>query len=295
MDMDELQAHLDKYMFEQNNRSIPEFEGYSPSEMHNILFFTFEENSPISLQKLTDSEYHQIPMFKQFKYFIDLLKKTGEIKLTAKGNLPLKIVKDIHAQGFFEEEMISTSRYYINKEDDAITVNLTRLLAQLAKITKKRNNKLSLTKVGEKLDSNSQRLFETIFKTMARRFKWAYYDGFGDNDIGQMGYGFSLILLHKYGNKKRIDTFYAEKYFLAFPDIMVYPNFKTIKSPEHHSYSCYSLRTFTRFLNYFGLTKTENVEDRLDSDQLITKSDLFDKLIKVRPHSINEPVKIKRS
>jgi len=173
-----------------------------------------------------------------------------------------------------------------------MTVNLTRILAQLAKITKKRNNKLSLTKTGEKLDSNNQRLLETIFKTMATRFKWAYYDRFGDNDIGQLGYGFSLILLHKYGDKKRLDIFYAEKYFKAFPNLMVFTDSPFCKTPKHHSYSCYSMRTFNRFMHYFGLVKIEKVEDKWDSDLLISKTELFDKLIKVRQHRIEEPVKI---
>jgi len=111
MDKEELQEYLDRYIFEQNNRSIPELEGYSVAEIHEILYFTFDESSPISLQKLEDSEYYQIPMFKQLKYFIDLLKKSGEMKLTAKGYLPVKIVKDIYNQGFLEDALVSLGRY----------------------------------------------------------------------------------------------------------------------------------------------------------------------------------------
>jgi hypothetical protein len=32
---------------------------------------------------------------------------------------------------------------------------------------------------------------------------WAYYDGYGDNEVGRFGAGFSLILLSKYGHKPR--------------------------------------------------------------------------------------------
>ena len=48
--LEDLQKHLDKIMQEQNTRSIPDFEGYSPAEMHDLLHFTFEESSPISFQ-----------------------------------------------------------------------------------------------------------------------------------------------------------------------------------------------------------------------------------------------------
>ena len=50
MDLKDIQKHLDQIMSEQNNKSITEFEGYSPFEMHQILHFTFGKDSPIQLQ-----------------------------------------------------------------------------------------------------------------------------------------------------------------------------------------------------------------------------------------------------
>lgn len=45
--MEDLQKHLDDFMREQNNRMMPDFEGYSPNEMQHILYNTFELNSPL--------------------------------------------------------------------------------------------------------------------------------------------------------------------------------------------------------------------------------------------------------
>mgnify|MGYP001136140855 CR=1 FL=1 len=157
MDLSNIQRHIDQVMNEQNNRSIPEFDGYSPFEMHHILHFTFEPKSPISLQKITDSDYGKIPMFNQIKYFLDLVKKTGEIKLTAKGFLPTKIVKNIYNQEFLEESLISSGTYHLYKESDSMTVNLTRILSELSGLVKKRSGKLSLTKNGEKLNNKEQK------------------------------------------------------------------------------------------------------------------------------------------
>lgn len=53
---------------------------------------------------------------------------------------------------------------------------------------------------------------------------------------------------------------------------------------EKRAHNCYSLRTFDRFLNYFGLIKIERDENKWTFDTHITKTDLFDKLIKVKPH-----------
>jgi hypothetical protein len=284
MDLKDIQKHIAKVLNEQNNRSIPEYEGYSAFEMHNIINFTFETNSPISFQKLSDSDYLKIPIHNQIKYFLELFKKTGEIKLTAKGFLPTKIVKDICAQGYLEEPLFTSGRYQLYKEMDSMTVNLTRLLAELSGLTKKRNGKLSLTKKGKELSSESFELFDLIFKTITTKFNWAYYDSYGDNQIGQLGFGFSLILLHMYGESKLKDTFYAEKYFNAFPDLVDYETLSDFETPIENAGNCYSLRTFDRFLDYFGLIQIENVGEKWNPDKYISKTDIFDKLIKVRPH-----------
>ena len=77
-------------MNEQNKRTIADFEGYSPFEMHQILHFTFGPVSPINVQKLSDPDCKKIPILNQVKYLMDLIAKNEEIKLTNKGFLPQK-------------------------------------------------------------------------------------------------------------------------------------------------------------------------------------------------------------
>lgn len=285
MDLENVQKHIDKVMNEQNNRSIPEFEGYSPFEMHQIIRFTFESNSPISLQKLSNFDYKKIPILNQVKYFLNLILKNGEIKLTAKEFLPTKIVKDIYNQGYLEEVQFKSELSKLYKESDSMTVNLTRLLAELSGLIKKRNGKLSLTKKGEKIISDDYLLLDLIFKTITTKFNWEYYDGYGGNQVGQLGFGFSLILMSKYGNMNHLDQFYADKYFKAFPDLLEQDSPARFVTLEKHSVNCYSLRTFDRFLDYFGLIKIEIADKSWDADKYVTKTELFDKLIKVRPHN----------
>ncbi|MFC2100840.1 hypothetical protein ACFLRZ_03320 [Bacteroidota bacterium] len=283
MDLEELNRHIKEVMNEQNNRSIPEFEGYSPFEMHHILHFTFSANSPVQYQKLSDFDYKKIPILNQIRYLMGLIADSGEIKLTEKGFLPTKIVSDIYAQGFIEEEHIESGISKLYKETDSISINLTRILMEMSGLTKKRNGKLSLTKATEKIRSDNFELLKLIFITFASKFNWAYYDGYGDNHIGQLGYGFSLILLSKYGNEKQLDSFYAGKYFKAFPQLLdsIEPRYGTLES---YTAKCYSMRTFERFLNYFGLIKIEKADKTWDSDLYITKTDLYDKLVKCLPH-----------
>jgi len=124
-----------------------------------------------------------------------------------------------------------------------------------------------------------------IFKTITTKFNWAYYDGYGDDQIGQLGFGFSLILMSKYGKDEHLDQFYADKYFKAFPDLIESDSLTGFETGDRRSTKCYSLRTFDRFLVYFGLIKIKMAEKSWDSDKFIIKTQLFDKLIKVQPHN----------
>jgi hypothetical protein len=162
-----------------------------------------------------------------------------------------------------------------------MTVNLPRILIELAGLTKKRNGKLSLTKKAKQFLEDDHALLRLILLTFASKFNWAYYDGFGDNQIGQIGYGFSLILLSKYGHERRSDTFYAEKYFKAYPQLLEFiePDHGTVES---YSTRCYSIRTFDRFMDYFGLIHIEEQGRGFDRERYITKTDLFDQLIKCK-------------
>jgi hypothetical protein len=249
--------------------------------MQYILYDTFGENSPIQLLKLTESDYQNIPILNQIKYLLKLIDKQGEIKLTNKGFLPTKIVSDIYKQGFIKDEFIESGISKLYKETDSISINLTRILSELSGLAKKRNKKLSLTKKGKAIIGNDYKMLVLIFKTFVTKFNWAYYDGYGENNIGQLGFGFSLILLCKYGNEKRTDKFYSDKYFKAFPQLInesLNPSFGTL---EEYAGSCYSLRIFERFLKFFGLTKIES-EKIWGAEKYVVKTELFDKLIKLR-------------
>ena len=280
--LEELQRHLDKIMREQNRRAIPEFEGYSPAEMQDILDNSFEENGIIRLKKPKGLAYQSVPVLNLVKYLSGLILKAGEMKLTLKGFLPVKIVADMYSQGFYKEYYIESGLTKLYKEQDSISIHHAKVLLLVSGLTKKRNNKLSITKKAEKIISNDYLLLKLLFKKFTEKFNWAYADGYGENSIGQLGYGYSLILVEKYGKKERNDRFYAEKYFNAYPALLNNlpdPGYSTI---EEYAKNCYSIRTFERFLKYFGLIKIKN-ERRWDTDLFIAKSDFFNQIIDIQP------------
>lgn len=90
MDLKDIQRHLDKVMHERNNQALPDFEGYSPYEMHLIIDFPFTLNCPIQMQRLEDADLKKIPMLNQIRYLAGIIAEKGELKLTGKGFLGFK-------------------------------------------------------------------------------------------------------------------------------------------------------------------------------------------------------------
>ncbi|TVP42768.1 MAG: hypothetical protein EA341_19210 [Mongoliibacter sp.] len=281
MDLEELNQQLAKLMEEQNRRAVPEFEGYSPYEMNNILHDTFGTNSPIQLQKLSSEGYDQIPMLQQVKYLGSIIDKSGSLKLTAKGFLPTKIVAELYAQEFIKDDFIDDAHYKLYKETDSNSIHLTRILIELTGIAKKRLGKLSLTKNGQKVLKDDFELFKLLFDTFRNKFNWGYFDGYDERPIGPLGFGFTLILLSKYGEKPRSDIFYAEKYLKAFPALLegINPGYTTV---EDYAASCYSIRTFDRFMDYFGLVALEKEGAIIKRIVNVQKTPLLDKLFKIK-------------
>lgn len=277
---EDLQKYMDEIMNEQNRRPIAEFEGYSAEEMHGILHFPFEEGSPIRLETLADEDYSRIPILNQIKYLAKLIREAGEVKLTKLGFLPTRTVADLYAQGFIKDKFVELRTGKQLREGDVPSITLSRILLTISGLAKKRSNKLSLTKLGHSILQDDESLLQLIIKIYALKYNWAYFDGYGQNSIGQLGFGFSLILLNKYGHESQQDRFYAQKYFVAFPALLDIPEpsyYSRIDYCEH----CYSFRSFESFMAFFGLASLDR-EGRYPPRKLnVSKTDLLDKLIKI--------------
>ncbi len=274
--MDDLIKYISQTIKTQNNTPLNDFEGYSPNEMNLLLHYPLAISCPLQMLKVDNEIYTKIPFFNNVKYLLEQIEVQGELKLTAKGFLPTKVVADIYQQGFIKELMIEEGYYKLYKESDALAVHLTRILTELSSLVKKRNNKLSLTKKGQTQLKNNSDLFRNIFETFTVKFNWSYNDGYENEKVGQMGFAFTFILLEKYGQEFRSKDFYSEKYLKAF-------NFKIESSDEDqadYSTRAYKVRTFERFLDYFGLIEYETKRE----DSKIKASKLFSDIFKILPH-----------
>lgn len=280
MESGNLEKEIEKFINDFNSEAAADFNGLSPKQMHQVIYDPFGDKSPISFQKLEEEDYVKIPMLSQVKYLTNHLQQKGELKLTKKGNLPIKMVSELYQKAFIREDHIERGISKLYKESDSMSVSLSRILLELSGLTKKRHGKLSLTQAGKKIVSNDQELLELLFITFAQKFNWSYFDGYEDEHIGQMAMGFSLVLLSKYGDRPRQANFYAEKYFMAFPNLLlnIQPGYR---SREEYAAACYALRTFDRFLQYFNFISKSGSEFTPAKNTELTTTPLFKKFIHV--------------
>jgi hypothetical protein len=136
---DDLQYELDRFMQQQSSRGLKEFEWYSPSEMQIILYHPFSSVSPVQQNDMEEKDYRRVPLLHQARYILETIRQSGGVKLTDKGFLPTRLVKEIYSQGIMKDYIIE--KYKKNKvlrEFDSYTIHMTRLLLDVAGFTKKR-------------------------------------------------------------------------------------------------------------------------------------------------------------
>lgn len=271
--MEEINGYLADFMENRNNLPREEFEGYSPHEMAFILDRTFEKGSPLELKSMTDADCRQIPLFRQVYYLFETIAAGKGIKLTANGNLPRNVVTEMYALGA-PEDFIEKGITKLRRENDSISVQMAHGIAKIIGAIKVRNNTLLLTKKGEKFLLDNPELANALVRAVCCEYQPGYFDLMRAERTGQLGVGFTLILLNKYGSEKRPDLFYADKYFKAFPDLL----------DEREGAHCYSLRMFDRMLYHLGIiAKEEKNAYAPDSKKFIEKTSLFDKMIVCLP------------
>ena len=267
---------MKKIMEKKNNAPNKDFEGYSSLDMHQILHFLFEEKCPIRIKEMSQNDVEKIPIYNGVKFLVDYLVGHEKIKLTATGNLPTKIVSELYSKKYFLEKSIESGIVNLRTENDSIYIHLCHVLLVNTGYAKKVKGILTLTAKGKKNSANYQQVIEDILKTYCNKFNWGYLDNYDNFNVAKLGNGFSIYLLSKYGTIKRESNFYASKYFQAFPIITENINVRSLfESKEEYLINCFSMRTFERFGQFFGLVQIDPKKIYSDAT-IIQKTKLFD-------------------
>jgi len=254
-----LEEEIGKKIQVQNTTSVPRLDNLSPTDMHHLLYNTFEEVSPIGFKKeISIDIIDKIPLINLLLEFLNKIEQAGELKLTKIGNLPRKICTDLYEMRIIKEENIESGIVKLRSEYDSATIQNVKLLGLLSNLIKKRNNKISLTALGKKMIKREAKcvLLKSVFLANFQKFNLGYHDGYAQNIGIQNTFGFTIYLLLRYGNKKRKLEFYKEKSLSAFPFILDKLD-GSWGTPEYQYKQIYKLRIFERFLNYYGFLNYE--------------------------------------
>ncbi len=268
---------------EGNNASpVADFEGLSPNEMSQLLYRPLEEGSPVQYESaVTNETLGKLPFFRLFRIYLEQIDKEGELKLTARGNLPRKLVRGLYETKLIPEDVIESGIVKLNKEADSIVIQNLKLIGDLSGITKRRNNKLSLTKKGENWYHSEKQfeLFKQIFETNILKFNLGYHDGYPQEGGVQQVLPYTLYLLLKFGGEQRTAAFYGEKVLTAFPHLL--RSFGTGWSPPEDQFQrCYRVRTHERCLAYYGFVEVQG--ERFSDDIQLRDTELLRKTFQLR-------------
>lgn len=266
------EKEVEKIIYQYNNKSEEKFSGLSPFELHEIIHRPFGLKCAIQIQDNINSQIlNQIPFFRICEEFLKILQRDKFIKLTPLGALPKKVMVELYEYKFITDSLIESGISKLSREQDSIAIQNARYVCEIAKLVKKREGKLSLTKNGEKLIENRESLFKLILSTFSFDFNWSMNDGYPDEPIAQYGNLYTIYLLLKYGNESRSNKFYSEKYLAVFEKFIELFNNRDYSTPERQFSNCYEIRSLYRFTDWFGFTTTSDKKYREDNTTQATE------------------------
>ena len=243
---------------------LAQFDGLSMMQMNALLNIPFEGPSPVKFRVIDEDTFMEVPILRQALHLMRILEK-GDLKQTAVGYIPPKIVEDIYNLGAPEKFL----DYYKTLNEGR--VNIVRMLKEGLKqagLIKVRYNKLSLTAKGRKGLKSLNLIFTSLTTSLFTTFNMACFDGYSNQETGNLGRAFSLWLLNKYGDTMRDGDFYYWKYYDA------------LTSEVDELPSAYTCRVFDRLFVNFGIIEIRDIWHResFSQEYKVKKTALIDKL-----------------
>ncbi|SET58594.1 YecA family protein [Thorsellia anophelis] len=261
MSPEKLQQILREKQIEMNSRPIDVFLGLTPSQMHNWLHSDFDSLQGVTIN--SPQNINQSPIMRYVDIFIQMaILNDGAIKLTEKGNLPLKIVNAcsaIYDELDLKEEYsnIYFSDFKGRKESEFIALEYTHIIVEIAKIFRKQKNQL---KISQKNITLYQKhgvsiFFLPLLKSAIFNYNWAYFDRFQFE--GELNFLWVFMIWRL--SKENDFALMVEQTIKAFPQLLnqIQDFDYEYQSKGQYISMLISIRFVSRFLVFFGFAKTK--------------------------------------
>lgn len=251
---EDVQAFLNKFQAERNDRPMDDFLGLSPRQVHAFLNHPFDTPEVARFTEVLDGE-PDAPLADLFRRLADAIGDDG-LKPTATGNLPRKTCRDIMRDRLGEAGYAEYTRLGgISTEPDAAELHIARIVGELAGFIRKYRGRFILSRAARRMlaTSGMRELYPLLFRAYVERFNWAYRDGFDEAPFVQQAWLFTAYLLHRHGAEERTSNFYADAFLRAFPaveDEIAPDHWRPFEDRWH---SLYTTRGLERFAGFTGL------------------------------------------
>lgn len=281
-EMKELNRQLRAVTEAYNHAPNPDFVGLSPLQIHHLNNRPLTDGCVLQWHKEISREVlDQVPLL---HFATDLMQRLAveEIKLTPKGNLPVKIVKEWYATGLIPQYGLDKGIIKIRSENNFYAATTLKHVLDMLRWTKKRKGKLSLTAKGKKaLAGPRQQMLEQLFWQHFRGFNLGYFDGYEDDGTLQHFFGFVLVLLLKEGKDWKPAATYPQAMLRAFP--MLEESFApaSYATPKSRVENAFTVRFLNRSLSFYGLLRFRGEERFGDSDREVMATDVFRSLFRL--------------
>lgn len=153
-----------------------------------MLYRPLDEGCPVQLRTLTDSQIEQIPIMRQVLHLMSIL-SARELKLTAKGYIPPKIVEELYLMG---EGSWNTDWFKQKSEPKTEEIQVLRVTLKECGLIKTRLGKMSLTAKGKRLLADKNELLRTVMLFLLEDYNTGWLDLYEDTEVGNVGRLYSL-------------------------------------------------------------------------------------------------------
>ena len=221
--MEELQQTMDAFRIASNNAANLDFLGLSPSQMRSIRHNSVEDIPDIVKLRfpLDAVEYKHTPAVAIAVNIMLSIVIEGPWKATDKGNLPLRMVRNINQ---INGDVFLRPHDNPRSEQDLPDLWVIRNLLEMARLIERDGRTFMLTDLGIEMlemlreDQTVSRLYRLLLLTYTNRFNWLVGTTVEDefSDI-QYTAPFCLYLLHKKARNFTSEEVLADIYARAFP------------------------------------------------------------------------------
>ena len=270
--MDDIQRAADAFMDEKNNVPLQEFCGFSATQMSHLLYEPFTSDSTIVFNESISPPMNS-PVMIALTELIEGIPEDG-VKATTKGNLPMAICRPVAAK--LLEQVPERGRYRYEKfrtEEDLMPLLLVRLLLGIGGYLKKTKGRFNWTKKGRDFIGHPRgHCYLELFKLATTRFNWGYFDGYPDAPVIQQGFAYTLFLVQSYGDHPKPESFYTQLFLEAFPMGLIEMDDGDWQETNSRFESCYTVRSFDRFMEYFGLIESQLIPAEIGKTVALSKT-----------------------